>query len=119
MPLPIRNLLLILEFTHSCTTRKKRSVDTRRSKRAADPGLDTPRIEARQNLTCGRLALVKNAEKVGQGPSGTFSCQTQEISKVSLVVIWGHNDTPCGRPAPGRPISRPESGRPQGVIGGF
>ena len=31
--------------------------------------------------------------------------------------LWGHNDTPCGRPAPGRPIGRPGSGRPQGVVG--
>jgi hypothetical protein len=33
--------------------------------------------------------------------------------------LWGHDDTPCGRPAPGRPIGRPGSGRPQGVIGVF
>jgi hypothetical protein len=33
--------------------------------------------------------------------------------------LWGHNDTPCGRPAPGRPIGRPGSGRPQGVIRDF
>jgi hypothetical protein len=30
-----------------------------------------------------------------------------------------HNDTPCGRPAPGRPIGRPGVGRPLGVIGVF
>jgi hypothetical protein len=33
--------------------------------------------------------------------------------------LWGHNDTPCGWPAPGRPIGRPGSGHPQGVMGGF
>jgi hypothetical protein len=32
-----------------------------------------------------------------------FPFQTPKISKVSLVVM-GHNDTPCGQPAPGRPI---------------
>jgi hypothetical protein len=25
--------------------------------------------------------------------------------------LWGHNDTPGGRPAPGRPIGRPGPGR--------
>jgi hypothetical protein len=29
--------------------------------------------------------------------------------------LWGHNDTPCGRSAPGHP----GSGCPQGVIGVF
>jgi hypothetical protein len=28
----------------------------------------------------------------------------------------GHNDTPFGRPAPGRPSGRPGSGRPSGVF---
>jgi hypothetical protein len=30
--------------------------------------------------------------------------------------LWGRNDTPCGRPAPSRPIGL--SGRPQGIVGG-
>jgi hypothetical protein len=38
---------------------------------------------------------------------------------VIKTSLWGHNDTPCRRPAPGRPIGRPGSGRPQGVIGGL
>jgi hypothetical protein len=33
--------------------------------------------------------------------------------------LWGHNDTPCRRPTPGWPISRPGVGHPQGVFGGF
>jgi hypothetical protein len=33
--------------------------------------------------------------------------------------LWGPNNTPCGRPAPGRPIRRLGSGRPQGIIGVF
>jgi len=37
----------------------------------------------------------------------------------NLGQIRGHNDTPCGWPAPGRPIGRLGSGLPQGVIGGF
>jgi hypothetical protein len=33
--------------------------------------------------------------------------------------LWGHNDMPCGRPTPSRPIGCPGSGRPQGVVGVF
>jgi hypothetical protein len=31
----------------------------------------------------------------------------------------GHNDAPCGRPTPGRPIGRPGVGHPQGIFGVF
>jgi hypothetical protein len=30
--------------------------------------------------------------------------------------LWGHNNTPFGRPSPGRPIGRPGVGHPQGVF---
>jgi hypothetical protein len=33
--------------------------------------------------------------------------------------LWGHNDTPCRRPAPGRRIGSPGSGRSRCVIGGI
>jgi hypothetical protein len=33
--------------------------------------------------------------------------------------LRGHNDTPFGRPTPGRPIGRPGFGRPLGEFGGF
>jgi hypothetical protein len=33
--------------------------------------------------------------------------------------VSGHNDTPFGRPTPGRPIGRPGVGRPSGVVGVF
>jgi hypothetical protein len=33
--------------------------------------------------------------------------------------LWGHNNMPCGWPAPARAIGRPGSGPPQGVMGGF
>jgi hypothetical protein len=61
-------------------------------------------IDDKQSGTGNVLQVVRN-----------FLCQTLKISKVSLVVM-GHNDTPCGRSAPGRPIGHPGSGRPQGVI---
>jgi len=32
--------------------------------------------------------------------------------------LRGHNDTPFGRPNPGRPIGCPEVGRSKGVFGG-
>jgi len=34
-------------------------------------------------------------------------------------IVMGHNDTPFGRPTPGRPIGRPEVGCSQNVIGVF
>jgi hypothetical protein len=34
-------------------------------------------------------------------------------------LLRGHNDTPCGRPTPGRPIRRPGVGRLYGVFGVF
>jgi hypothetical protein len=39
---------------------------------------------------------------------------------VIRTSLWGHNNTPCGRPDPGRPgPGRPGSDRPQGGIGVF
>jgi hypothetical protein len=37
----------------------------------------------------------------------------------SGVSLRGHNDTPCGRLTPKRPIGCRGVGRPQGVIGGL
>jgi hypothetical protein len=51
--------------------------------------------------------------------SGKFHDQGDAKWIVIRGQLRGHNDTPCGRPAPGRPISRPGSGCPQGVIGVF
>jgi hypothetical protein len=45
---------------------------------------------------------------------GEFRDQGDAKWIVTRRSLWGHNDTPCGRPAPGRPI-----GRLQGVIGVF
>jgi hypothetical protein len=33
--------------------------------------------------------------------------------------LWGHNDMPSRRPAPGQPIGRPGPGRPPGIVGVF
>jgi hypothetical protein len=46
--------------------------------------------------------------------------QSHDQADAEWVVIRtqlrGHNDTPFGRPAPGRPSGRPGSGRPSGVF---
>jgi hypothetical protein len=51
--------------------------------------------------------------------AGEFRDQGDAEWMVIRRSLWGHNDAPCGRPAPGRPVGRPGSGRPQGVIGVF
>jgi hypothetical protein len=38
---------------------------------------------------------------------------------VTRGKLRGHNDTPFGRPTPGRPIGCPVVGRPQGIFGGL
>jgi hypothetical protein len=45
----------------------------------------------------------------------------QEDAKWIVIggQLRGHNDTPFGRPTPGRPIGRPEVGHPLGVFGVF
>jgi hypothetical protein len=50
---------------------------------------------------------------------GEFHDQADAKGIVIRRSLWGHNDTLCGRPAPGRPISRPKSGHLQGIMGGF
>jgi hypothetical protein len=52
--------------------------------------------------------------------SNTFDGEFHDQGDAKWIVIRrqlrGHNDTPCGRQAPGRPNGRLGSGRPQGVI---
>jgi hypothetical protein len=61
-------------------------------------------------------------EKEIQGFCSTNSIQGWSHDQVDAEWIvnrrqlWGHNDTPFGRPAPGRPSGRPGSGRPSGVF---
>jgi hypothetical protein len=54
-------------------------------------------------------------------PCGMGEFHDQEDAKWIVIrrSLWGHNKMPCGWPAPSQPIGRPESGRPQGVIGVF
>jgi hypothetical protein len=53
----------------------------------------------------------------------TFQTKIHDQGDANWIVIrrslWGNNNTPCGRPAPGWPISRQRSGHPQGAIGVF
>jgi hypothetical protein len=50
---------------------------------------------------------------------GKFHDQGDAKQIVIRGQLWSHNDTPCGRLTPGRPIGRPGIGYPQGVFGGF
>jgi hypothetical protein len=50
---------------------------------------------------------------------GKFHDQGDAKCIVIRGQLRGHNDTPYGRPAPGRPIGRRVVGRPQGVYGGL
>jgi hypothetical protein len=52
-------------------------------------------------------------------PKGDFHDQEDAKWIGIRTSLRGHNDTPCGRPAPGRPIVGPVSGHPLGVMGGF
>jgi hypothetical protein len=58
--------------------------------------------------------LGKSRDRVDEGE---FHDQGDAKWIVIRQQLRGHNDTPCGRPAPSRPVSRPESGQPQGVSG--
>jgi hypothetical protein len=46
------------------------------------------------------------------GDSGKFHDQEDAKRIVIRRQLRGHNDTPFGRPTPGRPIGRPAVGRP-------
>ena len=51
--------------------------------------------------------------------AGKFHDQGDTEWIVIRGQLRGHNDTPFGRPTPGRPFGQPEVNRPQGVMGGF
>jgi hypothetical protein len=77
------------------------------------------------------MPQIRNHETHAGGVSGvggvagvsSITGEFHDQGDTNWIVIggslWGHNDTPCGRPAAGRPIGRPGSGHPQGMIGGF
>jgi hypothetical protein len=58
--------------------------------------------------------LVRSRDRVVEGE---FHDQGDAKWIVFRQQLKGHNDTPCGRPAPGRPVSHPGSGPLQGVSG--
>jgi hypothetical protein len=51
--------------------------------------------------------------------AGEFHDQGDATWIVTRRSLWGLNDTPFGRPTPGRPNGRLGVGRPSGVIGVF
>jgi hypothetical protein len=48
-----------------------------------------------------------------------FVDQADGEGMVIRGLLRGHEDTPCGRPTPGRPRGHLGVGRPQGVFGVF
>jgi hypothetical protein len=50
---------------------------------------------------------------------GSFHDQADDERIVIRGPFRGHNDTPFGRPIPGRLVGRPGVGHPQGVFGVF
>jgi hypothetical protein len=64
------------------------------------------------NSFCSYVNVVPSS-----GAGGEFHDQGDAKWIVSRRSLWGHDDMPCGQPAPSRPIAHLESGRPQGVIG--
>jgi hypothetical protein len=66
--------------------------------------------------------LVNDVEKIilkVDNVLGEFHDQGDAKWIVIRGQLRGHNDTPFGRPTPGRPIGRPGVGHPQGVFGGL
>ena len=81
-------------------------------------------------LGSGLLASVDvgwHRRDVVQHGDGGGRCKAVLVEEEGLVrqtlnglvirrSLWGHNDTPFGRPTPGRPVGRPGVGRPLGVF---
>jgi hypothetical protein len=61
----------------------------------------------------------KTLNFIYQSIPGEFHDQGDTKWIVIRRSLWGHNDTPSGRPAPGRSIGCPGSGCLQSVIGVF
>jgi hypothetical protein len=61
-------------------------------------------------------SVEKRREDVAHSVVSEFHNQGDAKWIVIRGQLRGHNDTPFGRPAPGWPIGRLGSGRPQGVI---
>jgi hypothetical protein len=62
-------------------------------------------------------SAIPKGEVIEEG--GEFHDQGDTKYIVIKRLLWGHNDPPCRRPAPDRPIGCPVVGRPQIVFGGL
>jgi hypothetical protein len=69
-------------------------------------------LYTRNPLMCVILLRSMRAE----GLWGTFHDQGDAKWIVIRRELRGHNNTPFGKPIPGRPIGRPGVGRPQGIF---
>jgi hypothetical protein len=79
--------------------------------------LDTP-CHTPMFLTCRQPPWRRRLHRPLQ-VQGQFHDQGDAKWIVTSRSLWGHNNMPCGRSAPGRPIGRPGSGPAQGVMGVF
>jgi hypothetical protein len=73
----------------------------------------------RNGIILHSIPTTASASQVYHKQAGEFRDQGDAEWIVITGSLWGHNDTPCGRPASGPPIGRPGSCRQQGKIGGF
>jgi hypothetical protein len=86
-------------------------------------GADTITDSIETESTTGKKTFTFSSSKTlfGTGTVSPFWGEFHDQGDAKWIVIkrqlWGHNDTPCGQPVPGRPISL--SGCPLGVFGGF
>jgi hypothetical protein len=67
-------------------------------------------------MRTSRPAAVRSPTFQCKQEGGGFHGQGEAEWIVIRGQLRGRNDTPCGRPTPGRPIGRPGVGRPQGVF---
>jgi hypothetical protein len=72
-----------------------------------------------QNLNKKKKQKPEQKREMRKDVKGEFHDQADAEWMVIRGPLRGHNDTPCGRPAPDRPIGRAGVGRPLGEYGVF
>jgi hypothetical protein len=65
------------------------------------------------------MCVYKEQKDFVDDSPGQFHHQADAVWIGIRGLLWGHNDTPCGRPTPRWPICHPGYGRPSGVLGVF
>jgi hypothetical protein len=73
-------------------------------------------MDAVQTHFHGRAVLLSVDTSIYEGK---FRDQGDAKCIVTRRLLWGHNDTPCGRSASGQPIGCPGAGHALGLFGGI